>query len=73
MVELTFLKLLKKYSLVFFIYLNENSFYYLSEIFLLEENYWKNIFKYSLIKDPSETSSLEYIKQQVKQYLSLLC
>ena len=27
-------------------------------------NYWKNKFKYSLIKDPSETSSLEYIKQQ---------
>ena len=24
----------------------------------------KNKFKYSLIKDPSETSSLEYIKQQ---------
>ena len=28
-------------------------------------NYWKNKFKYSLIKDPSETSSLEYIKQQI--------
>ena len=27
-------------------------------------NNWKNKFKYSLIKDPSETSSLEYIKQQ---------
>ena len=25
----------------------------------------KNKFKYSLIKDPSETSSLEYIKQQI--------
>ena len=28
-------------------------------------NYKKNKFKYSLIKDPSETSSLEYIKQQI--------
>ena len=26
-----------------------------------------------LTKDTSETSSLEYIKQQIKQYLSLLC
>ena len=28
-------------------------------------NYWKYKFKYSLIKDPSEQSSLEYIKQQI--------
>ena len=28
-------------------------------------NYWKYKLKYSLIKDPSETSSLEYIKQQI--------
>ena len=28
-------------------------------------NYWKNKFKYSLINDPSETSSLKYIKQQI--------
>ena len=31
----------------------------------LKYNYWKYKFKYSLIKDPSETSSLEYIKQQI--------
>ena len=28
-------------------------------------NYWKYKSKYSLIKDPSEQSSLEYIKQQI--------
>ena len=35
--------------------------------------YLKYKFKYSLIKDPSETSSLEYIKQQIKQYPSFFC
>ena len=38
-------------------------------IISIYENYWKYKFKYSLIKDPIETSSLEYIKQQIKQYL----
>ena len=29
------------------------------------DNYLKYKFKYSLIKDPSETSSMEYIKQKI--------
>ena len=36
-------------------------------------DYSKYKFKYLLTKDPSEASSLEYIKQKIKQYLSLLC
>ena len=48
-------------------YLNNTVLYY-----WIKYDYWKYKFKYSLIKDPSKTSSLEYIKQQIKQYISTL-